>query len=134
MLTAREESEADETASALSVAGKEAEALTPSQETRNRLVADFEDLGQVTWKAMFGGFGLFIGRGMFCMIDANARPAFRVSELTVRKFKSAGGQQLGRHEFWTVPSSVLSDTKKLKVWAAEALQIACEMHKGRFRF
>jgi TfoX/Sxy family transcriptional regulator of competence genes len=134
VLTVREESEDRPLATPGAADAEVAGMLSASEEIRDRLVIDFQDLGPVVWKAMFGGFGLYVEKGMFCLIDADARPAFRVSELTVRKFKSAGGKQLGRHEFWTIPSSVLSNPKKLNVWAAEALQIASEMHKGRFRF
>lgn len=134
MLTAWEEAEGQETSSSLNVAGTVLEVLTAGEETRNRLIADFESLGPITWKVMFGGYGLFVGRGMFCLIDADACPAFRVSELTVRKFKSEGARRVGRHAFWTIPSSVLSDGDLLQAWASEALQIARETHKGRFRF
>jgi DNA transformation protein len=135
MLTEWEEQENADEQESLAVVGDPFEPQpTPEETLRDCLMATLENLEPLTWKPMFEGFGIFSGKGMFCLIDQYGRPAFRVSELSEVKYRSAGSERIGRLTFWTIPEDVMQDPEALTEWATEALGIAFDVQKSAFKY
>ena len=135
MLTAFEEQEKEEDESPLAVVADPFEPQqTPEEALRENLIQKLEDLGRLAWKPMFEGFGIYSGKGMFCLVDKYGRPAFRVSELSEVKYRNADAEQVGRLNFWTIPQEVLDDDTLLIEWATEALGISLDTNKRAFKF
>ena len=135
MLTAREEQEGEKDVSSLAVVDDPFEPQpTPEEALRDDLIENLEDLGRLAWKPMFEGFGIYSGRGMFCLVDKFGRPAFRVSELSEVKYRNADAEQVGRLQFWTIPQEVLDDETLLIEWATESLGVSLDSNKRAFKF
>lgn len=135
MLTAREEQEGEKDVSSLAVVDDPFEPQpTPEEVLRDDLIEKLEDLGRLAWKPMFEGFGIYAGRGMFCLVDKFGRPAFRVSELSEVKYRNADAEQVGRLQFWTIPQEVLDDETLLIEWATESLGVSLDSNKRAFKF
>ena len=81
-------------------------------------------LGDVTWKKMFGGAGVFVDGSMFALIDSEARLYLKVDDDNRDLFVAAGGEPHGRMPYYSVPDSVVADESTLLDWARTAADIA----------
>ena len=98
-------------------------------------------LGEVTGKAMFGGFGFWESGDMFALLSSSGAFHFKADESTVARYRRARSEQFtphmrGRAEptampYWTVPASVLRSDDKLLEWGAEAVAVAHATAKKR---
>lgn len=84
-------------------------------------------LDSVNMRAMFGGYGLY-SRGLFFgLIWEDALYLF-TNEQSRKRYKRAGMEPFVFREgqcegnYFAVPDTVLSDIKKLAVWAEEAIE------------
>lgn len=91
-----------------------------------------EGLGPVQARAMFGGWGLYLGGRMFCLI-AGERYYFKVDEQTQPEFQAAGGEPFiyeskgGKRatmSYWTPPPEVVDDRHRVLPWARRAVEAA----------
>jgi DNA transformation protein len=103
-----------------------AEKGSKKTEAATRRAAEIEDqlasLGDVTTKAMFGGYGVFESGTMFMMVDADGDVLYRSSPDTVSDFEAAGGHKHSRMPYWTAPKLDISKPKVLQEWATKALE------------
>ena len=93
-------------------------------ETAERLVEDLAELGDVSARKMFGGYGVFESGVMFVLIDSTGVAHLRVDDSTVARFEAVRAEKHGKMPYWSVPESVLGDHDQLLVWAGEALEVA----------
>jgi DNA transformation protein len=94
----------------------------------------FSGLGPVVARAMFGGYGFYLGRAMFAIGDAEEwRIWLKVDEHTHAPFEKAGGEPFtysskgGRTttlSFVTPPDSAMEDADAMLAWARLALEAA----------
>ena len=84
---------------------------------------DLAPLGDVSLKAMFGGYGLFESGVMFALVDRNGEPFLRAVEATEPRYVAAGSHKHGM-PYWSIPDDVLADNATLLDWAREALDVA----------
>jgi DNA transformation protein len=84
--------------------------------------SELASLGDVSTKAMFGGYGIFESGTMFMMVDAGGEVLYRSSPDTVADFEEAGGQKHSRMPYWTAPNADVSKPEVLLEWATKALE------------
>ncbi|MDH3299526.1 MAG: TfoX/Sxy family protein [Acidimicrobiia bacterium] len=84
---------------------------------------DLISLGEVTIKAMFGGYGLFESGVMFAIVDRDGTAFLRAVPETEPRYVAAGSHKHGM-PYWSVPDDVLADGASLLEWAGEALEAA----------
>ncbi|MDA0769227.1 MAG: hypothetical protein BZY79_01760 [SAR202 cluster bacterium Casp-Chloro-G4] len=78
----------------------------------------------VTYRVMFGGYGVFHEGDMFALISgADPMLYFKVGDLNRDAFKAAGGQRFGLMSYYQVPADVLEDSEKMRDWASEAIGV-----------
>ncbi|ATB43978.1 competence protein TfoX [Cystobacter fuscus] len=90
-----------------------------------------EPLGPVQARAMFGGWGLYLGGRMFGLI-IQERLYLKTDELTRARFEEAGGEPFvydagkGRKpvtmSYWTPPPDAADDALALLPWARRAVE------------
>ncbi len=93
-------------------------------EFADELVEGFGDLGDVSWRKMFGGVGVFVDGSMFALIDSDAQLHLKVDDTNRESFESAGAEKHGRTPYYAVPAAVLEDETTLLEWARRSAAIA----------
>jgi DNA transformation protein and related proteins len=121
------------------VAGK-AKRARPSRKLRSLEVSDafksfvlaqFEELGDVTPRSMFGGIGLYY-RGTFFGIIARDTLYLKVDDRNASDYTRAGMEPFrpyaaaaaGAMRYYAVPLGVLESAMDLAVWARKAIAAA----------
>jgi DNA transformation protein len=92
------------------------------------------DLGDITCKSMFGGYGLYSGSDFFGII-ADGKLYFKVDDETKQKyidlgmgpFRASPKQTL--KTYYEVPVDVLEDDGELTAWAREAIRCQQDTQK-----
>ena len=88
------------------------------------LVESLGELGDVSWKKMFGGAGIFIDGSMFALIDSDAQLHLKVDDSNRARFEAAGSEKHGRMPYYTAPADILEDGAALLEWARASAAIA----------
>jgi DNA transformation protein and related proteins len=92
-----------------------------------------EPFGEITGRAMFGGFGVWERGVMFALLDSESTLYFKVSAETEARYRQAGAKQFapgmkGKDPtpmpYWSVPAEVLDDSEALEEWARAAIKTA----------
>jgi len=84
------------------------------------LVETLANVGEVTRRKMFGGFGIFESGTMFGIVDSGGQVFFRAGPGNQQLFDQAGSKQHGKMPYYSVPDSVLGVTSELEAWVAQA--------------
>jgi DNA transformation protein len=97
---------------------------------KDYVLAQFEEFGEVTARAMFGGIGLY-KRDMFFGIVAADFLYLKVDDQNRPKFEEAGmppfkpfEDRSGKMEYYQVPVEVLESATELARWAKESVAVA----------
>lgn len=82
--------------------------------------------GDVTSRAMFGGYGLYLG-GAFFGIVHRGRLYFRVHSATLTRYERHGSQPFEPYGkpmkgYYEVPAEVLEDVAEVRRWARESVK------------
>ena len=93
-------------------------------ELADELVGRFAELGEITWRKMFGGAGVFVDGAMFALIDSDARLFLKGGDGNRNDFVAAGGVKHGRMPYYSVPDAVLDDEAVLLEWARGSAALA----------
>ena len=95
----------------------------------------FEPLGRIEQKRLFGGMGFYSSDLFFGFIDDDVL-FFKVDDQTRARYESAGSRGFdpygdGRTSsgYYSVPVTVVEDRDELRVWALEAIE-ASRRKKG----
>ena len=105
--------------------------LKVSPAFRSFVLAQLEDVGDITDRAMFGGVGLY-GRGVFFGLIAGDTLYLRVGDANRADYEAAGMKPFtpyperggGSMRYYAVPVDVLESPLELSVWAKKALAVA----------
>ncbi len=89
------------------------------------------DRGTLSYRAMFGAFGLYKEGVMFAVVDEDEL-FLKVNDTTKRLFQAAGSRPLtyearGKEialSYWSVPAYVMDDREELGRWVDQAWQVA----------
>jgi DNA transformation protein len=103
------------------------------------ILGQISSLGNVTYKRMFGGIGLFQAGTFFALIDDDLL-YFKVDDITrddyttveMEQFRPFGDQGLAM-PYYEVPESVLTDTEGLRDWALNPVDVVLRAKKKKKR-
>lgn len=82
-------------------------------------------LGDVSARAMFGGFGLYLGPRFFGIVH-DGTLYLRTGPASVGRYQAEGmgpfrpNERQTLHNYYEVPAAVLDDPSELCAWASEA--------------
>ena len=88
------------------------------------LAGALQPLGEITWKKMFGGAGLFVDGSMFALVDSDARLHLKVDHTNEAELEALGGQRHGRMPYHSIADDVLADDDRLIELASRSAAIA----------
>lgn len=80
-------------------------------------------LGEVSSRAMFGGWGIFERDAMFALISG-ATLYFKVDDASRAAYEAVGSGPYGRMPYYEVPGDVLEEPARLAEWVREAMAVA----------
>jgi DNA transformation protein len=110
--------------------------LEASTAFRDYVLAQLDALGEVTSRAMFGGFGLY-RNGMFFGLIAGDVLYFKVGEANRRDFARYEAPPFRPYpdrppstKHFAVPLAILESEPELTAWARKALRVAAEAHSA----
>ena len=96
-----------------------------------------EPVGEIEWKRMFGGVGLYFDSYFFAIIE-NDTLRFKVDGSNRAEYEEAGMGPFKPYknkeqtmQFYEVPIEVLEDRNELSAWATKARAVAVAAKKGR---
>ncbi len=100
---------------------------------RDFVLDQLHALGGLRCRAMFGGYGLYLGEDFFGIVY-DGRLYFKTDEGTRKKYEGSGMGPFAPSEtqilknYLEVPGEVLEDTEEVTAWAREA---ASRKRKGK---
>ena len=81
-------------------------------------------IGDITSRAMFGGYGIFY-RGLMFALISNDTLYFKVDDSNREAYRKAGSKPFPHGiSYWEAPPELLEDTAKLHQWAYDSIAIA----------
>ncbi len=92
-----------------------------------------EPVGDVTVRAMFGGYGIFESGDMFVLISRDDRIYFKVDDTNRADYDAAGSEQFKPMPYYEVPEEVLADEESFVEWASRSIAIAHSGAKAKER-
>jgi DNA transformation protein len=93
-------------------------------EFAEELAGALGSLGEVSWKKMFGGAGVFVDGSLFALIGSDARLHLKVEDTNRDRYEAAGCEKHGRMPYYVVPKDVVGDDDALIEWAGLSAEIA----------
>lgn len=96
----------------------------PVGEQAESVAALFAPIGEVSWKKMFGGAGIFVEGRMFALIDASGQLHLKVGDANRERFEQAGATKHSRMPYYSVPDAVRGNDEVLLAWARESAALA----------
>ena len=110
--------------------GQKGAKLTSDSETAaERLVQGLADIGDVSSRKMFGGFGVFETGTMFAIVDPRGGVFLRAGETNTQLFEEAGSHRHSKMPYYSIPDSVLADSTTLRRWAESAVSVSRQAKK-----
>ena len=88
----------------------------------NHVMELLEPIGNISGRAMFGGYGIFHEGDMFALV-AGATLYFKVNETNRAAYQNAGSQQFKPMPYYEVPAEIMEDTSLFHEWARTAIAI-----------
>lgn len=102
--------------------GEKGARLTAEATARaEQLVEEWQSLGPVTSKRMFGGHGIFHDGSMFAMVDSRAHVYLKAKGDHSQVYEDAGAVKHDRMPYWSVSREVADDEDLLREWAKRAI-------------
>lgn len=93
-------------------------------EEAETVVEILSEIGDVSSRKMFGGFGLFEGGKMFGIIDSGGKLFLKADDSNLSVFEASGSEKHGRMPYYSVPEDVRGSGKKLCEWARASIAVA----------
>ncbi len=94
------------------------------------VVDQLEPVGEIVWKRIFGGVGLYLD-GLFFAIIENDTLRFKVDDSNRADYEEAGMGPFKPYkekdhtmQYYEVPIEVLEDRDELSTWARKAFSVA----------
>lgn len=95
--------------------------------------------GEITWKKMFGGVGIFSEAMMFALITSEDVFMLKTDESNKADFLERNMQpftykgKVGAMPYYTVPEEILEQSSELKLWAEKAFAVAQKTKKKKVK-
>ena len=87
------------------------------------VIEQLDGAGNLTHKAMFGGYGIWESGDMFALISSDSALYFKADDTTRPRYQDAGSEQFMTMPYWSVPADLLEDRGELHDWAEEAIAV-----------
>ena len=106
-----------------------------SEDYKSYIEEQFSAYGDVDFKKMFGGYGIFREGIMFAMISPGDIFRMRADDNNVGDYQKEGMQQFPSHggkkgmPYWDVPAYVIENQNDLKLWAEKSYKAALRAKK-----
>jgi len=97
--------------------------MPASKEFLDLVLDRLSHLGAVTWRSMFGGFGVFHEGDMFGLI-ANDVLYLKADDSNRDDYVKRGSQQYKPMPYFRVPDDGFEDADELLKWAQKAVMVA----------
>ena len=97
--------------------------MTTDRSYLDFVLGDLNQIGGITWKSMFGGFGLFHDVVMFALISEDTL-YFKVAEYNQQDYVASKCPQFRSMPYFRVPDDVLEDKSTLIIWARKSINVA----------
>ena len=81
-----------------------------------------EPIGNISGRAMFGGYGIFHEGDMFALISGSTL-YFKVNELNHAAYENAGSKQFKPMPYYEVPAEIMEDISLFHEWAHTSIAI-----------
>ena len=81
-------------------------------------------LGEIKFKKMFGGYGVFESGTMFALVTKEGGVYLKSGETNLVRFEEAGANKHGRMPYYQIPEAVFKDDSQLIEWTREAIGIS----------
>ncbi len=89
-----------------------------------RLETILANLGEISSRKMFGGYGLYESGAMFALVSSEGEIFLKADDTNRDEFETAGSGKFGRMPYYGLPSELLNDSHALRDWAATSMKIA----------
>ncbi len=88
----------------------------------NHIMGLLEPIGNITSRAMFGGYGIFHEGAMFALISGSIL-YYKVDESNLASYEKAGSSRFKPMPYYEVPPDVMEDTDALHDWARTSIAV-----------
>ena len=87
--------------------------------------------GDVRYKSMFGGFGIFLDDSLFALITKNDELFLKTDGQNRPAFEALGLRSYGTMPYYAAPADALKEWSDIKPWAEGAVQASTRAKSGR---
>ena len=91
--------------------------------TAELLLEKLSQIGGITRKKMFGGYGLFHEGKMFGIVDAKGQSYFKADDSNRTDFEASGSHKHSRMPYYSIPGEIFDDPEALVTWAKKSIDI-----------
>jgi DNA transformation protein len=88
------------------------------------LIEKLNTLGDITYKKMFGEYGIFHEGKMFCLVDAAGQGYLKMDKENANLLIEIGGIKHKKMPYFSIPQEIFNDHKKLIQFANKSIKIA----------
>ena len=81
-------------------------------------------LGDITYKKMFGGYGVFESGTMFALVPKECGVYLKAGQANTERFKESGANKHKRMPYYQIPEHVYKDDSQLLEWTREAIEVS----------
>lgn len=78
-------------------------------------------LGEIRYKKMFGGYGVFEGGTMFALVNPEGNVYLKVVESNRTRFEAMGMVKHDRMPYYQIPEQIMADDARILEWTREAI-------------
>ncbi len=97
--------------------------MAADSEFRDRVLDKLAPLENLSWRSMFGGFGIFAEASMFGLISGSSL-FFKVDDSNLAAYEEVGSSKHGPMPYYRVPEAILEDNARLLEWAHASVTVA----------
>jgi DNA transformation protein len=101
----------------------------PATEIVEQFAGRIMPLGEITYKKMFGGYGVFESGTMFALVTKEGGVYLKSGDTNLTRFEQAGATKHGRMPYYQIPDQVLEDDSQLMEWTQEAIEVSKDAKK-----
>ena len=87
-------------------------------------IGRIKPLGDITYKKMFGGYGIFESGTMFALVPKDGGVYLKSGQANMARFEGAGANKHGRMPYYQIPEGVYKDDSQLMEWTREAIEVS----------
>ena len=87
-------------------------------------IGRIKSLGDITYKKMFGGYGIFESGTMFALVPKDGGIYLKSGQANLARFEKASADKHGRMPYYQIPEAVYIDDTQLLEWAREAIEVS----------